>query len=127
MNDNRAIKRGDVYYADLKEQKGSIQAGIRPVVITQYNGLNRYSPTVVVAAITSQLKKLDAPYHVMLPVMKGLPKRSMVLAEQRFTLNKSDLIEYRCTLDKRVMRAVTEALNASEKGDGGRRHASKKN
>ncbi len=127
MIDNRMIKRGDVYYADLKEQKGSIQAGLRPVVVTQFNGLNRYSPTVIVAAITSQLKKTDAPYHVVLPVMKGLPKQSMVLAEQRFTLNKSDLIEYRCSLNKRIMRAVTEALHASENDESAYSYKNRKN
>lgn len=127
MDDKRVIKRGDVYYADLKEQKGSIQAGLRPVVVTQYNGLNRYSTTVIVAAITSQLKKTDAPYHVVLPMIKGLPKQSMVLAEQRFTLNKSDLIEYRCSLNKRIMRAVTEALHASEKEESSFIYRNKKN
>lgn len=127
MKKDKQIRRGDVYYAELPCNKGSIQAGMRPVVVTQYNGLNRYSPTVIVAAITSKLKKTDAPYHVVLPMIKGLPKESMVLAEQRFTLNKTDLVEYRCTLDKRVMRAVTEALHETEKDDANIHYKNKKN
>lgn len=67
IEQDRVVKRGDVYYADLSDRKGSLQKGTRPVVITQSDHLNRYSTTYIGAAITSILKKKDAPYHVVLP------------------------------------------------------------
>ena len=72
------IERGDVYMADLgqlNEARGSRQAGVRPVVVTQCNRQNRTSTTVVVAAGTSKLKREDLPYHVVLPVVRGLSRR----------------------------------------------------
>ncbi len=114
---DRKIKRGQIYYADLPaEEEGSVQAGRRPVLITQCNRLNRTSTTVVVAAVTSKLKKVNDPVHVVLPMMKGLPKQSMVEAEQRKTISKSILREYCCTLDERTMKKVTRALRQCESG-----------
>jgi mRNA interferase MazF len=116
--DNLKIRRGDIYYADLpEEEEGSIQAGRRPVLITQSNWLNRKSPTVIVAAVTSKLKNTDWDCHLVLPMLKGLPKQSMILAEQRKTISKTQLICYRCTLDRKLMKQVTKALHAAERED----------
>lgn len=118
MDGKRIIRRGEIYYADLPDEEvGSVQAGARPVLITQCNRLNRNSPTVLVAMVTSKLKKPDDEVHVVLPMMKGLPRRSMVMAEQRKTIAKSQLLEYRCTLDDETMKKVTRALRLSEKAD----------
>ena len=121
------IERGDVYMADLgsegleDEARGSRQAGVRPVVVTQCNRQNRTSTTVVVAAGTSHLKRQDLPYHVVLPPTKGLPKRTMVCAEQRFTLSVDSLICYCCTLRKDIMRKITRACHRAEEEDKKRR------
>ena len=115
---DRKVRRGEIYYADLPEtENGSVQAGRRPVLITQCDRLNRTSTTVLVAIVTSKLKRPDAETHVVLPMMKGLPKQSMVEAEQRKTISKSQLLEYRCTLDHQTMKRVTRALRNSEKDD----------
>ena len=86
LESERTIKRGEIYYADLPDEEvGSVQAGVRPVLITQCNRLNRNSSTVLVAMVTSKLKKPNDEVHVVLPMMKGLPRRSMVMAElERF-------------------------------------------
>ena len=116
MGETRDINRGDVYYADLPgDNEGSVQAKSRPVLVTQCNWLNKRSPTVIVAMITSKNKRLDLPTHVLLPMIKGLPKQSMVLAEQRRTVSKENLIQYRCTLDDNTMKRVSRALRISEK------------
>ena len=78
---------------------------------------HRTSTTVLVAIVTSKLKRPDDETHVVLPMMKGLPKQSMVEAEQRKTISKSQLLEYRCTLDHQTMKRVTRALRNSEKDD----------
>ena len=84
---DRKVRRGEIYYADLPEtESGSVQAGRRPVLITQCDRLNRTSTTVLVAIVTSKLKRPDDETHVVLPMMKGLPKQSMVEAEQRKNL-----------------------------------------
>lgn len=112
------VRRGDIFYADLpEEQTGSIQAGYRPVVVTQSNWLNRSSPTVIIACLTSQIKNADMECHFVLPMLKGLPLQTMVLGEQRFTIDKSQLAEYRCHLGRRLMRKVTRAIRAAERED----------
>lgn len=118
------VKRGDVYLADLgteKEAVGSEQYGIRPVVITQTNRQNGRSPTVIVAVITSQIKKERMDCHVILPKIKGLPKQSMVCAEQRRAIDKKRLIRYCCTLSAEVMEDVTRACHKAEEADKVRR------
>lgn len=125
IDKDRTVKRGDVYYADLSDRKGSLQKGIRPVVITQSDHLNRSSTTYIGAAITSILKKQDASCHVVLPMIKGLPKKSMVLAEQRWTFDRSELIEYRCTLDENMMKKVKHACDSAERSDIRYRHRRK--
>ena len=109
------VRRGQIWYADLPDEEiGSVQSGRRPVLVTQSDRLNRNSTTVVVAIITSRLKKIDDPAHVVLPIMKGLPMQSMVEAEQRKTISKSQLLDYRCTLDNKTMARVTRALRRCE-------------
>ena len=114
------VERGDVYLADLGSEDdvtGSEQYGIRPVVCTQSNFLNRRSPTVIVAAVTSELKKADLDTHVLLPHLAGLPMDSMVLCEQRRTIDKQRLIKYCCKLPSDVMEDVTRACRIAERGE----------
>ena len=86
------VRRGDIFYADLpEEQVGSVQAGRRPVVITQSNWLNRSSPTVIIAFLTSRIKNADMECHFVLPMLKGLPLQTMVLGEQRFTIETTQV------------------------------------
>lgn len=108
------IKRGDVFYADLSPVVGSEQGGIRPVLIVQNNVGNKYSPTVIVAAITSQINKAKIPTHVELPAENyRLPKDSVVLLEQIRTIDKRRLQDKVCTLDNEKMRKVNLALLVS--------------
>jgi len=108
------IKRGCIYKARIPESEGSVQQGNRPVLVTQSDWLNMKSPTVIVAAVTSQLKRLDLPVHVLIHKRRGLPRDSMVLAEQRMTLPKANLVRYCCTLTDREMKEVERALKSSE-------------
>ncbi|MCF2669751.1 MAG: type II toxin-antitoxin system PemK/MazF family toxin [Butyricicoccus sp.] len=108
------IKRGDIYYADLSPVVGSEQGGIRPVLIVQNNVGNRYSPTVIAAAITSQVNKAKMPTHISLGARSfGLTKDSVVLTEQIRTLDKKRLREKMGTLDEANMRRIDEALAVS--------------
>ena len=109
--DVREVKRGDIWYARLPSHgTGSVQRGDRPVLVVQNDYISKRSPTVIVAVITSQIKRTDLKSHVILPKLGGLPKESMLAAEQLFTLDKSDLYIYRCTLDSTVMKDVERAL-----------------
>ena len=87
------IKRGEIYSYDFGETTGSIQSGKRPVLILQADEFNRKAPTVIVAAITSVIKKQYLPSHVILPEGTGLKQESMVLLEQIRTVNSSDLTD----------------------------------
>ena len=108
------IRRGDIYYADLSPVVGSEQGGIRPVLIVQNNVGNRYSPTVIAAAITSQVNKAKMPTHISLGARSfGLTKDSVVLTEQIRTLDKKRLREKMGTLDEANMRRIDEALAVS--------------
>ncbi|NLZ25814.1 MAG: type II toxin-antitoxin system PemK/MazF family toxin [Clostridiales bacterium] len=105
------VKRGDLYYADLSPVVGSEQGGIRPVLIIQNDIGNKYSPTIIAAAITSQLSKARLPTHITLPAEKyGLPKDSVVLLEQIRTIDKKRLKEKIGELPPSVMNQVNEAL-----------------
>ena len=108
------VKRGDLYYADLSPVVGSEQGGIRPVLIVQNNVGNKYSPTIIAAAITSQLDKAKLPTHIALPAgVYGLPKDSVVLLEQIRTLDKRRLKEKIGELPVNMMSRVNEALLVS--------------
>ena len=105
------IKRGEIYFADLSPVIGSEQGGVRPVLVVQNNVGNKYSPTIIAAAITSQLEKAKLPTHIHLPAEKfGLPKDSVVLLEQIRTLDKKRLKEKIGELPISMMTKVNEAL-----------------
>ena len=105
------VKRGDLYYADLSPVIGSEQGGVRPVLIVQNNVGNRYSPTIIAAAVTSQLDKAKLPTHIALPAGQcGLAKDSVVLLEQIRTLDKRRLQDKIGELPLNVMARVNEAL-----------------
>lgn len=109
-----SIKRGDIYYADLSPVIGSEQGGIRPVLIVQNDVGNRYSPTVIAAAITSQHEKANLPTHIKVnAVSSGLQKDSIVLLEQVRTIDKKRLKEKMGTLDNSSMGKVDLALSVS--------------
>ncbi|MCI5819821.1 MAG: type II toxin-antitoxin system PemK/MazF family toxin [Acidaminococcus sp.] len=108
------IKRGELYYADLSPVVGSEQGGVRPVLIVQNDVGNKYSPTIIAAAITSQLNKAKLPTHINLPAEEyGLPKNSVVLLEQIRTLDKRRLKDKIGELPVGVMDRVNEALMIS--------------
>lgn len=108
------VKRGDIYYADLSPVIGSEQGGIRPVLIIQNNVGNKYSPTVIAAAITSQINKAKMPTHIeLLAKDYGLLKDSVILMEQIRTIDKKRLREKIGRLDKELMVKVDDALAIS--------------
>ena len=108
------VKRGDIYYADLSPVVGSEQGGVRPVLIIQNNIGNKYSPTVIVAAITSQINKNKMPTHVELDAVRyGLAKDSVVLLEKVRTLDKKRLKEKIGSADLKMMEKVDIALEIS--------------
>ena len=108
------VKRGDIYYADLSPVVGSEQGGIRPVLIVQNDVGNKYSPTVIAAAITSQINKAKMPTHIELPASEyGLYKDSVILLEQVRTIDKKRLRERIAHLDKPLMTRVIDALGIS--------------
>ncbi|MBQ7203542.1 MAG: type II toxin-antitoxin system PemK/MazF family toxin [Eubacterium sp.] len=108
------VKRGDIFYADLSPVIGSEQGGVRPVLIVQNDVGNRYSPTVIAAAITSRQDKNNLPTHIELVSSdSGLPKDSVVLLEQVRTIDKRRLRERMGTLDNNDMGKVNEALSVS--------------
>ena len=108
------IKRGDLFYADLSPVVGSEQGGIRPVIIIQNDIGNKYSPTVIVAAITSQINKAKLPTHVEISSEEyGLNKDSVVLLEQVRTLDKRRLKEKIGHMLDRDMKKVDNSLKIS--------------
>ena len=108
------VKRGDIYYADLSPVVGSEQGGIRPVLIIQNDIGNKYSPTVIAAAITSQKDKTKLPTHISVGAAGcGLSKDSIVLLEQVRTIDKQRLKEKMGSLDGISMDKVDRALSVS--------------
>lgn len=108
------VHRGDIYYADLSPVVGSEQGGVRPVLIVQNDVGNRFSPTVIAAAITSQKDKTKLPTHIQLQASgSGLAKDSIVLLEQIRTLDKRRLGERMGRLDEAAMSRVDRALQVS--------------
>jgi len=108
------IKRGDIYYADLSTVVGSEQGGVRPVLIVQNDVGNRYSPTVIAAAITSQKEKSKLPTHIEInSQVCGLSRDSVVLLEQIRTLDKKRLKEKMGRLDDGSMGQINQALSIS--------------
>lgn len=108
------VKRGELYYADLNPVIGSEQGGMRPVLIVQNDIGNRYSPTVIVVAVTSQIRKAKLPTHIELePDSFGLPRASVVLAEQVRTIDKKRLRQRIGVLPDELMLLVDQALRLS--------------
>ncbi len=109
-----SVKRGDIYYADLSPVVGSEQGGLRPVLIIQNDVGNRYSPTVIAAAITSRLGKARMPTHIDVHADRvGLIKDSVILLEQMRTLDKRRLKEKMGHLDEALMAEVNRAIAVS--------------
>ena len=112
--DRVSIKRGDIYYADLSPVVGSEQGGLRPVLIVQNDVGNRYSPTVIAAAITSRVGKTKLPTHIDIHAEgAGLTRDSVVLLEQIRTIDKKRLREHMGRLDEEHMNQVDEAIAVS--------------
>ena len=110
----KQVKRGEIYYADLSPVIGSEQSGIRPVLIIQNDTGNRYSPTVIAAAITSQTNKAQLPPHFALSAPDyGLPRDSVVLLEQIRTLDKRRLRERMGRVDGELMERIDAAIAVS--------------
>ena len=108
------MRRGDVYYADLRPVVGSEQGGIRPVLIIQNDVGNRHSPTIICAAITSKMNKAKLPTHIELNARRyDMDKDSVVLLEQLRTIDKKRLKDKVCHLDGDIMRRVNRALKVS--------------
>ena len=121
QNGEEGIRRGDIYYADLSPVVGSEQGGIRPVLIVQNDMGNRYSPTVIAAAITSKTGKTKLPTHIEVSAegsiigngQNGLAKNSVILLEQIRTLDKRRLKERMGKLDEQTMHQVDSAIGIS--------------
>lgn len=113
-NNSRYVYRGDLYYADLSPVVGSEQGGVRPVLVIQNDVGNKYSPTVIVAAITSRSTKAAIPTHVGLRrTPGGLKQDSTVLAEQIRTIDRNRLKEYIGHLDSGQMSGIEQAMVVS--------------
>ena len=114
QNGEEGIRRGDIYYADLSPVVGSEQGGVRPVLIVQNDVGNKYSPTVIAAAITSQKFKTNLPTHISVNANDcGLSKDSIVLLEQIRTLDKQRLKERMGNLPENDMDRIDKALSVS--------------
>lgn len=108
------IRRGDVFYADLRPVVGSEQGGVRPVLIIQNDVGNRHSPTVIVACITSRLNKAKLPTHVQVSTMEcAMVKDSVILLEQLRTIDKRRLKDRICHIDGPLLGQVDQALLVS--------------
>jgi mRNA interferase MazF len=108
------VKRGDVFYADLSPVVGSEQGGVRPVLVIQNDIGNRFSPTVIIAAITAQIQKAKLPTHVEIEAkVHGMERDSVILLEQIRTIDKQRLTDKITHLDDETMRKVDEALQIS--------------
>lgn len=104
------VKRGELYYADLSPVVGSEQGGIRPVLVVQNDVGNKYSPTIIAAAVTSKINKAKLPTHIELPSAYGLAKDSVILLEQIRTLDKRRLKERIGELPPSTMHRVDRAI-----------------
>lgn len=108
------IKRGDIFYADLRPVVGSEQGGIRPVLIIQNDIGNKHSPTVICAAITSKMNKAKLPTHIAIEATAyGIVRDSVILLEQLRTIDKRRLKDKICHLNKEQLALVNDALKIS--------------
>ena len=114
MNEKIIVKRGDIFYADLSPVVGSEQGGVRPVLVIQNDVGNKYSPTIIVAAITSQMKKAKLPTHIEINAGNfGLIKDSVLLLEQIRTIDRKRFRDRIGRCDKNFMKEVDRALEVS--------------
>ena len=109
----KRIYRGDIYYVDFGNQPGSVEHGVRPAMVVQNDVGNRYAPTVIVAAITSEIKKLRQPTRIKLGKQFGLTFDSMLLLEQLFTIDKSQLETYVGTASNDFLREIDRSIAVS--------------
>lgn len=107
------VHRGDIYYVDFGNQPGSAVHGIRPAMVVQNEVGNRHAPTIIVAAITTEIKKTRQPTHVLLGAQFGLPQESMLMLEQLTTIDKVMLQRYIGTAEDGFMKTVDRALSIS--------------
>ena len=108
----KQVSRGQIYYADL-DGKGSEQKGLRPVLIIQNDIGNKYSPTTIIAIITTRKTKANLPTHVWLNAECGLPKESMVECEQLRTIDKVRLSKFKGTVSQEAMKEIDMAIKIS--------------
>jgi len=108
----REVKKGEMYYADLSPVVGSEQGGIRPVIILQNDKGNRYSPTTIIASVTSRKKKSHLPTHIKIKIPNS-KRKSVVMLEQVRTIDKSRLSEYIGKLDDGTMKKIDNAVKIS--------------
>ena len=115
MDDIRewTIRRGDIFFADFGHTVGSEQSGVRPVLAVQNNVGNRYSPTIIVAPMTSKAKKMEQPTHVEIGEQFGLNESSVILLEQIRTIDRGRIISYVGHVDGLTMASVNRALRVS--------------
>lgn len=112
-NNMVVVKRGDIFLADLGEQNGSVQGGMRPVVVLQNDIGNRFSPTTLVCPLTSQKKK-NMPTHVSIPISSGVEKESVALCEQLRVINKNELKRKICNLtDDSIITKINQSIIVS--------------
>ena len=107
------IYRGDIFYVDFGNQPGSVAHGIRPAMVVQNDTGNWHAPTLIVAAITTEIKKLRQPTHLVIGARFGLPQESMLLLEQLFTIDKTMLLTYVGTADQQFLESVDKAVAVS--------------
>ena len=108
------VRRGDLFYADLSPVVGSEQGGVRPVIVVQNDVGNKYSRTIIVAPVTSQMNKAKLPTHVKIKGNKyGLPKNSVALMEQLRTIDKKRLREKIGSFSNDIMNKINEAMSIS--------------
>ena len=107
------IYRGDIFYVDFGNQPGSVAHGIRPAMVVQNDTGNWHAPTLIVAAITTEIKKLRQPTHIVIGAQFGLPQESMLLLEQLFTIDKTMLLTYVGTADQQFLESVDKAVAVS--------------
>ncbi|MDD6491971.1 MAG: type II toxin-antitoxin system PemK/MazF family toxin [Firmicutes bacterium] len=108
------MRRGDIYYADLRPVVGSEQGGVRPVLIVQNDVGNKHSPTIICAAITSKMNKAKLPTHIELSAGKyDMEKDSVILLEQLRTIDKKRLKDKVCHLDEEIMKQINRGLMIS--------------
>ena len=106
-------RKGDIYKADLDAYRGSVQGGIRPVVVLQNNDGNYYCPTLIIAPITSKLKKLNQPTHLLIEGNKALEVPSIVLLEQIITVDKRRILDYLGKLSRSDLREIDDYVMTS--------------